>query len=499
MSPVEPIGGRPGGRMGTLTRACLVGCMAALLIAPGTAAGVAYRVGPLVPVSGPSPYRNGCNGAGSHATAAEGEPSLAVNPRNPGNLVAAWIQDVDNPFASADRVAVSLDGGRSWRRGTLPRGGACDGGEAQFKYVADPWMAFGPRQVVWVATLPFTDANPGAVVVYRSTDGGRTFGGPQFVDRDQTAMDFDDKETIAADPRDPRRAYVTWVKQQKTLPPLAVPLSSTTYVSRTLDGGRTWSAPRGLATTGTGTAFAGGIVAVRPNRDVLLAYPRIVPDNPSACISDEECPGVVTVYAARSRDGGRTWSAPVVAARYRRGPVHDPEGKAFKSSADIFSLTVDPLGVAYLAAHDERDSPNSHIVVRRSRDGGATWRSLTNADSASRARGFKGQPIIAAGRGTLGILYYDFRDDARHGDGKALFSWWFVHSDNGGRTWHEQRLSRPSDFYSAPNTFVGHFIGDYFGLQPAGRDFIAAITVARPLAKQGPTDIFFARLTPSTR
>ena len=68
--------------------------------------------------------------------------------------------------------------------------------------------------------------------------------------------------------------------------------------------------------------------------------------------------------------------------------------------------------------------------------------------------------IHAAGRGTLGILYYDFRDAARRGDGKAQFSWWFVHSDNGGRTWHEQRLSRPSDFYSAPNTVVGHFIGD---------------------------------------
>ena len=156
----------------------------------------------------------------------------------------------------------------------------CAGGEAQFKYLADPWVAFGPRQVAWVATLPFTDANPGAMVVNRSTDGGRIFGGARFVDRDLTPMDFDDKETIAADPRNPKRAYVTWVKQQKTPPPVAVPLSSTTYVSRTVDGGRTWSARQALATTGTGTALAGGVVAVRPNGDVLLAYPLVVPDNP---------------------------------------------------------------------------------------------------------------------------------------------------------------------------------------------------------------------------
>jgi hypothetical protein len=486
--------GSTGKCMATLTQACLVCCTAALLIAPGTAAARSFRVGPLVPVSGPSPYQDGCNGAGSHATAAEGEPSLAVNPRNPRNLVAAWIQDVDSPFASAPGMAVSLDGGRSWRQGTLPGGSVCAGGEAQFKYLADPWVTFGPNQVAWVATLPFTDANPGAVVVNRSTDGGRIFGGARFVDRDLTAMDFDDKETIAADPRNPKRAYVTWVKQQKTPPPVAVPLMSTTYVSRTVDGGHTWSAPQALATTGTGTALAGGVVAVRPNGDVLLTYPLVVPDNPFDCVTDEECAGMVTVYAVRSRNAGRTWSAPVVAARYRRGPVRDPEGEDFKASADNFSLTFDPRGVAYLAAHDESDSPNSHIIVRRSRDGGKTWKSLTNADSASPARGFKGQPIVAAGRHSLGILYYDFRDDAQGGDGRAEYSWWFVHSDNRGRSWHEQRLTGPSDFYSAPNTPVGHFIGDYFGLQAAGRDFVAAVTLARPLARQGPTDVFFARL-----
>src|SRR4029453_16579614 len=170
-------------------------------------------------------HADGCNGAGSHATGAEGEPSLAVNPRNPRNIVVGFKQDVDNPDSSAVGVAVSRDAGKSWRQRTLPASGACTGGESQYPYVTDPWVAFGPGNVVWFATLPYTTANPGAVAVHRSTDGGRRFGRPVYVDRDQNPSDFDDKETLGADPRDGKRAYVAWVKQQKKPPPLGVTLA----------------------------------------------------------------------------------------------------------------------------------------------------------------------------------------------------------------------------------------------------------------------------------
>lgn len=470
-----------------------------LVSATGAVAAVDYGVGPLVQVSGRSPYRDGCNGAGSHATSAAAEPTLAVNPRDPLNLVAAWKQDMDTSEATADMVGVSSDGGRSWTRQTLPLSGACNGGETQFTHVTDPWAAFGPHGVAWVATLPFTDANPGAVAVHRSVDGGRVFGGPQYVDRDRTPLDTDDKESIAADPRDPRRAYVTWLKQQILPAPLpGLPLISTTYFARTLDGGASWSAPKAIAVSPPATAFAGGIIAVSPSGQLLLTYPQITPDNLIDCISDQECPGTVTVYALRSTDAGRTWSAPVIAARYRRGLVHDPAGTEVKASAEQYSLTVDPHGTGYLAAHDESDSPHSHIIVMRSTDGDAGWHPLTDADTASPVGGPKLQPIIAAGPDALGILYYDFRD-SRPGDGRAEFSWWFDHSEDGGHSWHEQRVTGPSDLHTAlgPPQNFGHFIGDYFGLQPAGRDFVAALVLARPLAQQAPTSIFSVRLTPN--
>src|ERR1700736_6698981 len=47
------------------------------------------------------------------------EPSIAVNPKNPNELVAAWIQD-RGPGELGNVVAVSRDGGTSWTGSVLP-------------------------------------------------------------------------------------------------------------------------------------------------------------------------------------------------------------------------------------------------------------------------------------------------------------------------------------------------------------------------------------------
>jgi hypothetical protein len=43
-----------------------------------------------------------------------------------------------------------------------------------------------------------------------------------------------------------------------------------------------------------------------------------------------------------------------------------------------------------------------------------------------------------------------------------------------------------------------NYVGEYQGLagMPRGRGFVAAFTLAAPQAKDGPTDIFFARIGP---
>ncbi len=84
-----------------------------------------------VRVSAASPFTPGCDGAiatGTQYANAEVEPTLAVNPVNPSNLVAAWQQDRWSDGGSHGLVtAASFDGGHNWTR-AVPQLARCAGG-----------------------------------------------------------------------------------------------------------------------------------------------------------------------------------------------------------------------------------------------------------------------------------------------------------------------------------------------------------------------------------
>jgi hypothetical protein len=99
-------------------------------------------------------------------------------------------------------------------------------------------------------------------------------------------------------------------------------------------------------------------------------------------------------------------------------------------------------------------------------------------------------PQIAGGRGGLGLLWPE-TVPRRPG----WIRWRFAHSER-GRKWDEVGIGRPTDVRPGPGTAEGEalFLGDYFGLAPAGRDFLVGVALGEPQAKQGPTDIFVSRV-----
>ncbi len=137
-----------------------------------------------VRISGNTPFTVGCvTGGGVVYRNSEVEPQVAVNPRDPGNIVVTWQQDRwSTGGASGIVTAASTDGGTTWTQAAFPVS-RCGGGNAgnggNYGRATDPWVTFGPTGVVYQMALAFegNSLQPGsrsAMLVARSTDGGRT-------------------------------------------------------------------------------------------------------------------------------------------------------------------------------------------------------------------------------------------------------------------------------------------------------------------------------------
>jgi hypothetical protein len=158
--------------------------------------------------------------------------------------------------------------------------------------------------------------------IYSSTDRGRDWSQPAAIAGASLATGVPDQPRLAIDPAHPARLFVFW----RQIPPSGFEtgdLSSTAYEARSQDDGRTWSAPHQI---------------YAPSRSVpqspLLQHPFVLADGTLLDGFDQqnflnavglECPA--EVMAIRSRDRGRTWSAPAVIAAHSPFPhFANPDG-----------------------------------------------------------------------------------------------------------------------------------------------------------------------------
>lgn len=84
----------------------------------------------------------------------EVEPWVDVNPTNSGNLVAAWQQDRwSNGASRGNVVGVSTNGGADWTVVTETNSSICTGGPEEYTRASDPWVTFAPNGDVYLMTL----------------------------------------------------------------------------------------------------------------------------------------------------------------------------------------------------------------------------------------------------------------------------------------------------------------------------------------------------------
>src|SRR2546421_1552366 len=117
-------------------------------------------------------FPHGC-GDGPSFPGADFETHVAVNPRDPANVVATWIDG----SGITNVVASSQDGGRSWTESTVP-GLRCTG-DPKTVLSGDPWLSFGPDGILYMAGGTDVGGSDPAninrfvkVLASRSLDGG---------------------------------------------------------------------------------------------------------------------------------------------------------------------------------------------------------------------------------------------------------------------------------------------------------------------------------------
>ena len=409
-------------------------------------------------VSSASAFAANCGGANSGTVYinAEVEPHLAINPANPNNLIGSWQQDRwSGGAAQGTAVGYSFDAGATWVTRPLPAS-RCGGGNAanggDYERATDPWVSFSPNGTAYQMSLSTSGAvlQPGslsAMLVFRSTDGGRSWGNPSVLIRDGEQF-FNDKNTITADPTDSRFAYAVWDR-------LTQDNRGPAMFARTVDGGLTWEAARVIYDPGVGNQTLGSVVAVLPDGTLINFFNQLNSVGNTL---------VGSFQVMRSSDKGATWSVPTRVADFFGIGTRDPEtGAAIRDAFYLPQISVGPQGQVYATWQDARFSGGVRdgIAFTRSTDGGLTWSAPLQINGVGGVQALI-PTVNARADGTIGISYFDMRNNTA--DPATLPVDYWLATSRDGVTWTDRRVTATSfDMATAP-VARGLFLGDYMGL-----------------------------------
>lgn len=393
---------------------------------------------------------------------------IAADLNQPSHLVATWDQDDHK----SNVTATSRDAGKSWRISTVPGISKCTGGSSD--QVVDPWVSIGAGGLPYFASLPLSVSG---FLVNRSGAGGAGWSAP--VTADPQAGLTDDLPSVVADPRRRGQVFLTWSRFTYTG---TVQTGGDARFSRSVDGGKSFSDPVIIHSSPVGKAVVESRLGLLSDGTLLDVFGE-APAQPMTAPQQ--------AFATRSTDHGRTWSEPVHITTIGQDPILDPDtGKPQYDFCCLFGVAVSH-DHAYLAYTAVAGAQSGRVLVGSSPNGGKTWRPPQPVASL-RAQTL--QPAIAVARdGTVGITWYDFRND-KPGDNALTTDYWFAYSRDDGQHWHEHHLAGPFNLRTSRRT--GRPVGVYQGLAGLQHGFAATFIQTKPQAKYGSEDVFFARITP---
>jgi hypothetical protein len=420
------------------------------------------------------------------------EPSVAVNPLDPDNIVAG-ANDYNTPDGAPwCGYYTSHDGGKNWTEGLIP-GYPGDDQTTEltgFQAAGDPVLAVDGNGNFYYAGICFKRSNnplnpigfgfnlgrSNGIFVAKSTNGGDSWNQVSVVwTALQSVVTFHDKEWLAVDPNS-GNVYVCWSMFNF----LAV---SQLVFSRSTDGGQSWTRP--VVVTEYESAemgIQGSAIVVDTDGGIHITW------------IDFQTNAVRYSY---SSDYGDTFSNPRSISPIRPIPGTLENGNYRTPTMTMLAIdnsaTSRYSGSLYCTWADYTEG-DADTYLAYSNDRGATWDGPVRVNNDTVGNG-KDQffPAVAVSEdGIVHVTFYDRRNDRNN----TLLEYWWAMSFDGGETFPINLPISDANFngdYSRDGD--NDFIGDYTGVVATNVSINAVWCDMREGSESdGDSEIYFVRV-----
>jgi BNR repeat-like domain len=303
----------------------------------------------------------------SPGTAPVNEVPITADPKSTRRLHLATGGN-DYSCSSIQGFYTSFDGGSTWPDSHCLRV------LAGFEGLGDPVVAYDLTRNLYAFGIDADSSGlNGRIVFEKSADNGATWSLPAVAVSPLFSGGLTDKPWVesdhgAASPQ-PGALYVSVTQINSSFSSMAI------SVSRSYDGGATWSTFQVGPTVSLPTVDQFSDLAVGPDGTIYLTWMRCSATGPTG-----DCGGsTASMLFSKSTDGGTTWANPVVMvtgvhlAPDTCGAFYGCVPGTDERVSNIPVVDIDNSTGALYVVYDNYNGTNLQAIVIKSTDGGATW------------------------------------------------------------------------------------------------------------------------------
>ena len=366
------------------------------------------------------------------------EPTLAVNPANPNNVIAAWMH-----VTSFTQVTIftkaSTDGGSTWNAfDTLPH-------VSQNFTSADVSVCFNSAGVALLSYVDYKlTTDSGFVRFVKSTDGGLTWSNPVNAVKINDAPDMPvDRPWIAVDNSGGTNNGKIYIVSKSYF---AAALPQHIWLTSSTDNGNSWS-PILLLDAAIPIDLLTNIMAVHTVGADGSLYIIYASYSPSLNLN-------ARIICLKSTDGGMNFTPHIVGNIPAGSNISDT---LYQGSYSVSANPTNANNIVYQVTSNINGDPD--IFSSYSNDGGNSWSSLIRVNDDPVSNG-KGQDMSWSGFSSGGTFAVAWRDRRNFVNGSSSdFEIFTALSTDGGISYHPNfRLSSASSPVipmSKGNDFLG--------------------------------------------